>query len=250
MAAHRVGLRWLAVGVPLGLCGLLYALGGVAPSTAALLLVLLVVGAAATGDRWTGFLASVAGALGFDYFLTQPYLSLHIANLEDIELAVALLAIGLAVSELALWGGRQRAAASARSGYIEGVLAVSDLAGSGAPQLATAEAVADQIRRVLGVEAVTFVEGSPPDDSAVLDRDGQLHLDGRSLDARTVGLPTIHFTAIPVELADGSPAHFRIASATTIVRVTAEQLRVAVLLADQFTASGRRPGQRAYGSTS
>jgi len=118
MTAHRVALRWSAVGTPLLLCGLLYVLPGgiVAASGAALLLVLVVVAAAATGDRWTGFLACLAGAVGFDYFLTQPYLDLHIANREDIELAVALLLIGLGVSELALWGGRQRAAASARAG--------------------------------------------------------------------------------------------------------------------------------------
>ncbi|MEN0071572.1 MAG: DUF4118 domain-containing protein [Propionicimonas sp.] len=238
---HLGALRILAVVAPLAVCGLVYLLGGlIAPSGAALLLVLLVVGAAATGDRWTGILAGLAGAAGFDFFLTSPYLDLHIANSEDLQLAVLLLLVGLAVSELALWGGRQRAVASERAGYIEGVLAIADLAAAGASRTVTADAVADRIGRVLGVEAVGFVPGPPASDSAVLDRDGRLHLAGLVLDVATDGLPTDRFTAVPVDLPDATTGHFRITSAASLVRVSAEQLRVVVLLADQFSAAAQR----------
>lgn len=241
MLDHRAGLRVLAVILPLAICGLVYLWGGpLSPEGVALLLVLVVVAAAATGDRWAGLLSGLAGATGFDFFLTEPYLDLQIADAEDIELAVVLLIVAIAVSELALWGGRQRAAAGERAGYIDGVLAIADLAAAGAPQEATAEEVAAQIRRVLGVEAVTFVPGPPEADSAVLDREGGLSVGDLKLDAED-GLPTDRFSAVPVELADGTPGHFRVAAAATLVNATPEQLRVVVLLADQFTAAARRP---------
>lgn len=246
IAEHRGWLRLLALAVPVGVCALLHGLrGAVSLSGAALALVVLVVAAAATGDRWSGVLAGLAGAVSFDFFLTEPYLDFHIANADDVELAVVLLVVGLAVSELALWGGRERATAAARAGYIDGVLAVADLTAAGASEERAAHEVCDQIRRVLGVEGVVYVPGPPNPDSAVLDRDGLVRFGDLTLDARRDGLPTDRFTAVPVVQADGSAAHFRVTSAATLVRVRAEQLRVVVLLADQFSASERARGRGA-----
>ena len=107
---HHGIVRVLAVVVPLVISGVLHLLSGlVANSAAALVLVLFVVGAASTGDRLAGLLAALSAAVGFDFFLTQPYLRLQIDSAEDIELAVLLLLIGLAVSELASWAIRQSA---------------------------------------------------------------------------------------------------------------------------------------------
>lgn len=241
---HRGWLRALALAAPVALCALLYSLqGAVSPSGAALALVVVVVAAAATGDRWSGVLAGLSGAASFDFFLTQPYLDFHIASADDIEVAVVLLIVGLAVGELALWGGRQQATAGERAGYIDGVLAVADLSASGASEEKTAHEVCGQIRRVLGVEGVVYVPGPPDEESAVLDRDGLVRFDDVTWDALRDGLPTDRFTAVPVVQADGSPAHFRITSAASLVRVRTEQLRVVVLLADQFSgAAGPRAG--------
>lgn len=246
---NRGWLRTLGVLVPLVVCAVCYGIGPVVgPSEGALLLVLIVVAAAATGDRWTGLLACVAGAAAFDFFLTQPYLDFHIADRQDIELAVVLLLVGLAVSELAIWGARQRATASDREGYIDGVLAVADLNAAGATREATADAVAVQIRRVLGVEGVTFVPGAPEPESAVLDRDGLVAVGDVTLDARKDGLPIDRFTAVPVVLADGSRAHFRITAAANLVKVRAEQLRVVVLLAEQVGRTERPAAEVTAGS--
>ena len=46
----------------------------------------------------------------FDFFLTEPYLRLTIADSDDIETTVLLVLIGVAVTEIALWGHRQQAA--------------------------------------------------------------------------------------------------------------------------------------------
>ncbi len=55
-----------------------------ARSNAALVFVIVVVLAAALGGRWAGVTAAVISAMSYDFFLTRPYGSLKIDELEDI----------------------------------------------------------------------------------------------------------------------------------------------------------------------
>jgi K+-sensing histidine kinase KdpD len=244
---NRSFLRSAAVVVPLLVSGMLYFLNGVVSGSAsALVLVLVVVGAAATGDRIAGVLAGLTCAVGFDFFLTAPYLDLHITNSEDIELAVLLLLVGLAVNELALWGGRQSARASEREGFIRGVLESSDLVAKGGSGTETVDTVAGHIWHSLGAERVTFAEGPPSPDQAIVQRDGSVTLQGTTLDVASYGLPTDRFTAVPVVQGGRIVGHFQVTTATRLVKPTTEQLRVAVLLADQVArrrapAAARHP---------
>ena len=70
-------------------------------SNVALILAIVVVGAAVFGGRFAGVVTSIAAALSFDYFHTQPFYTLRINNREDVITAVLLLVLGLAVGELA-----------------------------------------------------------------------------------------------------------------------------------------------------
>src|ERR1700742_1817915 len=80
----------------------------------ALVLVLVVVVAAVTGGWQAGAVAAVSSALSFDFFHTQPYLSLTIDSQDDVETAVLLLCVGVIVGLVA---GRARVAvAAARRG--------------------------------------------------------------------------------------------------------------------------------------
>src|SRR5262249_44623661 len=63
----------------------------------ALILVVVVVTAAVIGGRGAGAMAAVLATVSFDFFLTRPYLSLRIANTDDVETALILLAVGLLV---------------------------------------------------------------------------------------------------------------------------------------------------------
>src|SRR5947207_715063 len=72
----------------------------IAGSNAALVFVIVVVLAAALGGRWAGFTAAVISAMSYDFFLTRPYGSLKIDELEDIVATVLLLAVGLIVGEV------------------------------------------------------------------------------------------------------------------------------------------------------
>lgn len=238
---HRGYVRGLAVLAPLAVSGLLYlARDLIANSAAALVLVLCVVAAAATGDRLAGVLAGLASAVGFDFFLTRPYLTLDIAGAEDIELAVLLLVVALVVNELALWGIRQNAVASQESGFLRGVLESADLA-SGSTHLPDAlERVSEGIRRTLGADAVAFTYGDQDAGTAVIGRDGSVRCRGTDLDVDADGLPTDRVSVIPIAQHGAQIGYFEISASGKVLRPSREQLRVAVLLANQLAMGVQR----------
>jgi hypothetical protein len=81
----------------------------------ALVLVVVIVAAAALGGRFVGAVTSVAAALAFNYFHTQPYRTLSVDNREDIATVVLLLVVGLIVGELANLHSRRRGDAQTRA---------------------------------------------------------------------------------------------------------------------------------------
>jgi K+-sensing histidine kinase KdpD len=209
-------------------------------ASSVLVLVVWVVAAAATGDRVAGVLAAVSGALWFDFFLTQPYLTFTINRSDDVETTVLLVVISLAVTETALWGHRQQAEAARRSGYLEGVLgAARDVAEGDVPSEAVVELVAQNISTVLDADTTRYVAG-PVHDSRiwVLDHDGRLTRDGRPSDVDRVGLPTDEYVAVPVRRGAQTVGHFLVTTTGHVAYPSREQRRVAVLLADQVGAAG------------
>lgn len=228
--SHRSAVRAFALAAPLVVAAALHAAGSaVTPTTAALVLVLVVVAAAATGVRSAGILAALSAGAWFDYFLTHPYESFKVTDPDDIQAAVLLLLVGIAVSEIALWGRRQQARSSRRAGYLSGVLRTADLVALGAPELV--EAVCRRIVEVLGIDACRFeldVHGG----STTLAHDGSVVQRGQVVDVARHGLPTDDL--ITLDTRDG---RFVLTSSTQVVRPTIEQRRVAVLLADQVRAA-------------
>jgi K+-sensing histidine kinase KdpD len=208
------------------------------PATSVLILVLIVVGAAATGDRAAGLLAAVSAGAWFDFFLAPPYLTFTINNADDIETALLLVLISVAVTEVALWGRRQQARASRRSGYLDGLLNTARAVAEGsAPDAAVTTLVAGQITQVLDADEAHFVKGPIHDRRvAVLDHDGVVVRNGHPVDVDRVGLPTDEYTALPVRKGHLEIGHFLLTSASHVAFPSREQRRVAVLLADQVAA--------------
>lgn len=233
-AGHRVAVRWLALLLPV-VVGLVLVLvrDSMSAAAAAMVLVLAVVAAAATGDRVAGVVAALSAAASFDFFLTVPYYSLAITYRDDVQLAVSLVVVGLAVTEIAIWGRRQQAAALRRDGYLQGLAHLLDLP----PQAGEDErgrVIAAAVTQVLGADRTEWVAGLPAADDAVVGTDGQVRARGAVVDVRRLGLPTESYTAIPVRVADRPVGHFRVVTSTRMVRPSAEQLRVAMLLADRM----------------
>jgi K+-sensing histidine kinase KdpD len=233
---NRSAVITAALLAPLATCAALSLFRSeVTNTTAALILVLLVVAAASTGDRIAGLSAAVSSSVWFDIFLTQPYGRLAITDRNDIEATVLLVLIGAAVTELALWGRREQARASRRSGYLDGVLSTAEIVTlRRTSREHLLDHVANQITGVLGIDASRYVPGPLSDPRVpVLDHDGRVTRQGRVIDVERDGLPSNDEIALAVRRADSTLGHFRLTAAAGIARPSLEQRRVAVLLADQ-----------------
>lgn len=228
----------IAVLAPLAICGLLVPFHGVVASTnAALVLVLVVVGVASTGQRTAGAIAALSCAVWFDLLLAPPYGQLAISDPDDVETAVLLIVAGLAVTEIALWGRRQQSRSSRREGYLAGVVAAARMVASGestVPDLI--ERVARQITDVLDLDSCRF-ESTPAHDGARLDRDGTVTWNGHIVNVEHDGLPTMDEIDLVVENGGTSHGRFVLVAATKLRRPDLEQRLVAVTLAEQVGAA-------------
>lgn len=233
---HKPAVVATAVAAPLVMCAVLSAFRqSLTASTAVLVLVLLVIAAASTGIRTAGLAAALSSGLWFDFFLTKPYGQLAIDDRDNLEAAILLVVIGIAVTEVALWGHRQQARANRRAGYLDGVLGTAEIMTlrAEAPEELTAH-VADQVRQVLAVSRCRFVPGPVRDSRVpVLEHDGAVTRRGMELDVDRDGLPTDDDIALVVTRAGQTIGHFLLTSASTVARPNLEQRKVAVLLADQ-----------------
>jgi K+-sensing histidine kinase KdpD len=244
LGRHRAVLIVAAAVVPLLYCaGIAAFRGSISAATSALVLVLIVVAAAATGDRVAGLVAAVSSGISFDVLLTQPYGQLTIHSSEDIEVTVLLVLVGVAVTEVALWGHRQQARSSRRAGYLDGVFGTSKIIADPQPSPdALIDHVARQIVDVLDIDDCRFVPGDAPDPkNASLDHDGNVTREGHLVNVDRDGLPIDEQIGLAVRQGASYHGQFVITAATRVVRPTVEQLRVAVLLADQVGAALTQP---------
>jgi hypothetical protein len=203
---------------------------------AVLALVVVVVAVAAVGSRAAGVVAALSAAAWFDFSWLPPYDTFTIAQRDDVETAVLLVLVGLAVTEVVLWGRRRQADASRREGYLGGVVRAATMVAQGEATSGVAlTTVAHQIEEVLGVERCRWVEG-PPRAGAVLDQDGEVRRDGRVLDVRRAGLPVDDVTVIPVVRRGVALGRFEVASGSHTFWPTLEQRLVALTLADTVAA--------------
>jgi hypothetical protein len=241
---HRGAQRAIAVVLPFLMAAGLAALGdSLTTATSVLVLVLVVVAVGAAGDRVAGVLAAASSGLWFDFFLTEPTGQFAIKDPDDVEVVLLLVAVGVAVTEIALWGLRQQARAARRAGFLDGVLESADLAaGADVVPDEARRRVADRIASVLDLDRCRFVEGPvPPRGIALLLRDGSVERDGEPVSVEREGLPTDVEICLPVPGAGGSSGHFRLIAASRVLRPGLEQRRVAVLLADQCASLSDGP---------
>lgn len=225
-----------ALGLPLGLSAALLPFRTEFPNTdAALLLMLAVVGVAATGNRLAGVLAAMSAAVWFDFFLTRPYERFTITRSTDVETTVLILVIGVAVTELAVWGRRQHLAATRRSGYLAGLNAAAEAIGAGKSPAALIDQVCDQLTHLLGLSACRFEYGvAGLGKPARLAHNGSVTLGDRDHDVAHAGLPAD--TELLVEAGGILQGRFRL-TAQPGSRPGLESRLVAIALADQVGAA-------------
>jgi Domain of unknown function (DUF4118) len=237
-ASRPPALLVIAVLAALAVCGLLVPFRGVvATANAALVLVLVVVAVASTGHRLAGVLAALSSAVWFDLLLTVPYGQFAITDPDDVETAVLLTIAGLAVTEIALWGRRQQSGSSRREGYLAGVVAAARIVASGeSPVPDLIERVTGQIKDILDLDACRF-DPDPTHDGPVLDRDGAVSWNGRTVDVEREGLPTMDEIDLIVENGGTRYGRYVLTAATAVRRPDLEQRLVVVTLAEQVGAA-------------
>jgi K+-sensing histidine kinase KdpD len=218
------------------------------PNTdAALVLVLVVVAVAANGYRLAGLLAALSAAVWFDFFLTVPYERLTIIRRADIETTVLLLAVGVAVTEIAVRGRRQRGDAARRAGYLDGISTAARAVATGSSPAALVEEVCGQLTRLLSLSSCRFQDGAAGiGGPARLQRDGRVVSGGRVWDAGRDGLPPGTDTELLAEAGGLLQGRFLLTPGTG-TPLTLEQRLVAVAFAGQAGAAlsgGRLPGRR------
>ena len=233
--------RLLAAGLvaPVVACLILLPFRNSVPNTsAALLLVLVVVGVASTGDRLAGLLAAVSAGLTFDFFFTVPFQQFAIDSPQDVQTTLLLLGVGVAVAEIAHRGREQQAMASQRLGYLEGVGATAKVAAEGnlSPS-ALIEAVSAQIEQVMGLAKCRFDYGTGLDYPR-LEPDGNLRWHNQSWAVDSFGLPAEKDTEIVVDSGGQFMGRFLL-RAHPHTRPSRAERQVAAALAAQVGAALR-----------
>jgi hypothetical protein len=198
-------------------------------AAAALVMVVAVVALAARGHRAAGWLAAVAAAAWFDLFLTRPYGSFAIDSRDNVETAVLLVVVGVAVTEIAVRGRRHRLVAGIDDGYLRTIARVAQIAGAGNAH-ATAAAVREALTEVLGADEVRFERGALGG-LPRLDADGTLRTDDGRWPVGQLGLPPMPFEIVAERGRIGYGRFVVHVPGGTPAEVTA--LRVAKVLADQ-----------------
>lgn len=123
--------------------------GEIDQANAALILVLVVVLGAFTGGRRAGAFTALVAAVSFDFFLTRPYGSLAIKSHDDIVTTVLLLAVGVAVGQIAADRREARAAGRAGADEVAGIYRVAGLTADGVATDQVVRAVEEEVAGVL-----------------------------------------------------------------------------------------------------
>ncbi len=230
---------------PLALAAILVPFRTSFPNTdAALAMLLVVVAVAASGNRLAGYVSALSAAAWFDFFLTRPYERFSITRRTDIETTILLLLIGMAVTEIAVWGHRQHATASRRAGYLDGISAAAETVAAGRSPAVLIEQVSGQLSGLLTLRSCRFQYGvAGLGHPARLRHDGHVMVGERAWDADDLGLPGD--TELLVESGGILQGRFLLTPVPG-AQVTLEQRLVAIALADQVGAAlgGTQPASR------
>jgi K+-sensing histidine kinase KdpD len=222
--------------LPLGLTAILVPFRSSFPNTdAALALILVVVAVAASGNRLAGVLAAISAAVWFDFFLTRPYERFTITRTTDIETTVLILVIGIAVTEIAVWGRRQHLAATRRAGYLAGINVAAEAIAAGKSPPALVDQICDRLMDLLGLRACRFEYGvAGLGNPARMLHSGHVVTGDREHDVARDGLPAD--TELLVEAGGILQGRFML-QALPGSRPALESRLVAIALADQVGAA-------------
>jgi len=209
--------------------------GEVDQANAALILALVTISAATIGGRWAGGATALAGALGFDFFLTEPYGSLAIKDGSEIVTTILLFIVGVAVGQIV--GERMQAERGKQAGADEvaGLHRVGRLVATDEPLATVISAVEHEVAAVLLVPGSEFSLLPPDQAGPTMDQTGRVdapyvHIeDGFTLPSDGVVIPVSHGGSTVGWLTCDPPDR--------LVGVSPDRRRTAIVLADLLGAA-------------
>ena len=179
-----------AVVAPLAVAAILLPWRGSWSNTnVALLLVVVVVAVAAIGNRVAGAIAAIGAAVWFDFFFTVPYERFSIRHSSDVTTFVLLLAVGVAVSQLAARARRLKVIAITDAGYLAQIHETAALAQSAKSPDAVVDLVREQLVGLLDLEGCRFEYGMLLGHPPRLEHDGTVRTGHGRWNVEEAGLP-------------------------------------------------------------
>jgi K+-sensing histidine kinase KdpD len=163
--------------------------GTFATTAAALVLVAVIVGLAIVGSRAAGILASISSALWFDFFLTRPYDQFAISHRPDIETTVALVVVGLIVTELAARSRHHSRVSFEESSYVGVLDELADLAAGPALTSSVVASATASLTDLLGLRACRFEREPVTPPLARILANGEVEHVGLDWPAEEIGIP-------------------------------------------------------------
>lgn len=197
----------------------------------ALVLMGVVVAIAATGRRLAAVIAAVSAAVCFDFFATEPYYSFNIYRHEDWVSVALLVAAGLIVSEVAIWGRRQRSHAERTLSEVAALRAVAEMVARGEDTTIVQMTAAFWLRELLPVLDCRYEKAQGHMPSPVIAADGTVMVGDLQWAPAHQGLPGPE-VALPVRHAGEVLGYFMIKPEPG-EKVTEDRLFTATAIADQ-----------------
>lgn len=178
LASHRASLA-VALGLvaPIAVAAAFVPLrASFAGTASALVLVAVVVAVAVYTTRLAGFVAAASAALSFDFFLTEPYERFAITHRDDLETAIALFVVGVAVTELAARSRHHREVADEETDYVGLLYYLSELVAAGAPTQQVIDQASAELIDLLHLRSCRYVVGAATAPAATIEHDGSIAL--------------------------------------------------------------------------
>jgi K+-sensing histidine kinase KdpD len=233
---HRDRLA-VAAGVvaPIVIAAVLVPFRGTFANTAAALVMVCVIGAVAViGKRPAGVVASLSSAVWFDFFLTKPYDQFTISHRPDLETTIAILVVGVLVTELAARSRRHWQDANSSTAYVTMIHGIAVLAADSAPASDMVEQTNHSLIELLSLRACRFDRTLSDPPLAQIQSNGDVAHVGLRWPAREIGLPGPE-SEILAKWRGRVVGRF-VVTPTPGAAVSLEQRIVAVALVDVFAA--------------
>src|SRR3984957_10246617 len=163
--------------------------GSFAVTAAALVMVVVILTVAVTGNRIAGVVASASAAAWFDFFLVRPYDRFTISHRSDLETTIAILVVGVLVTELAARSRRHWQSANSSTAYVSMIHGVAVLAADSAPVSAMIEQTNASLISLLSLRECRFDRALADPPLAQIQSNGDVALVGMRWPAREIGLP-------------------------------------------------------------